>query len=70
MKFDSQKSNNSEMIWGYLLHLGYNMWSERDALSMGKYVKESKVAAGINTIFNDQGGVFQNDLTLLNTPPW
>jgi len=19
-----------EMIWGYLLHLGYNMWSDRE----------------------------------------
>lgn len=44
-----------EMIWGYLLHLGYNMWSDREGEA--EYTKASAVLR-CDTPFWDELGVF------------
>jgi len=65
------ESKKNDMIWGYLLHLGYNMWREKDAVCTGEYTNasdklrcdkelwdellEQMAAAGINTVVIDLG---------------
>jgi hypothetical protein len=64
-------SGNSKIMWGYLIHLGYNMWRESDSQKKGKYtnasdilrfdkeiwdeILEHMVAAGVNTVVIDLG---------------
>lgn len=65
------KQKKDGMLWGYLLHLGYNMWRESDAQMSAEYTNASDVlrldkelwdellekmaAAGINTVVIDLG---------------
>jgi len=62
---------NKEKMWGYLLHLGYNMWRESDAPQILEYTNASDILrldkevwdelliqmvdAGINTVIIDMG---------------
>lgn len=66
-----KRLKGSEMIWGYLLHLGYNMWREKDAQKTAEYCNASEVlrldkeiwdelleqmaASGLNTVVIDLG---------------
>jgi hypothetical protein len=65
------KQDKDQMMWGYLLHLGYNMWREKDAFKSAEYTTASDVLrldkdlwdeliekmamAGINTVVIDLG---------------